>query len=117
MGSKRIKQLIVGLAIIAAAVAAKTFLIEHFRIPQNGMYPGLPAHSGFWAYKRAYSTPAQVKRGDIVVFRWPGDRSQVWVKRVIGLPGDRIAMRDGRLIDEYVPGLVPIDRIEEQVHA
>ena len=31
------------------------------------------------------------KRGDVVVFRWPGDRSQVWVKRVIGLPGDRIA--------------------------
>jgi signal peptidase I len=36
-------------------------------------------------------------RGDVVVFRWPGDPSQVWVKRVIGLPGDRIAMRSGRL--------------------
>jgi signal peptidase I len=36
-------------------------------------------------------------RGDVVVFRWPGDRSQIWVKRVIGLPGDRIALRDGRL--------------------
>ena len=31
------------------------------------------------------------------MFRWPGDRSQVWVKRVIGLPGDRIALRDGRV--------------------
>jgi signal peptidase I len=37
------------------------------------------------------------KRGDIVVFRWPGDESQIWVKRVIGLPGDRIALRDGRV--------------------
>jgi signal peptidase I len=37
------------------------------------------------------------KRGDVVVFRWPGDRSQIWVKRVVGLPGDRIAMRGGRL--------------------
>ena len=37
------------------------------------------------------------RRGDVVVFRWPGNPSQVWVKRVIGLPGDRIAMRDGRL--------------------
>ena len=37
------------------------------------------------------------QRGDVVVFRWPGDRSQIWVKRVVGLPGDRIAMRDGRL--------------------
>jgi len=38
------------------------------------------------------------KRGDVVVFRWPGDRSQVWVKRVIGLPGDRVAMRGGHVV-------------------
>jgi signal peptidase I len=31
------------------------------------------------------------------VFRWPGDRSQAWVKRVIGLPGDRVQMRRGVL--------------------
>jgi signal peptidase I len=35
------------------------------------------------------------KRGDVVVFRWPGDRGQVWVKRVIGLPGDRISLDRG----------------------
>jgi signal peptidase I len=37
------------------------------------------------------------ERGDVVVFRAPTNRSQVWVKRVIGLPGDRIALRSGRL--------------------
>jgi len=37
------------------------------------------------------------QRGDVVVFRWPGDRSQVWVKRVIGLPGDRVALNNGRV--------------------
>ena len=37
------------------------------------------------------------QRGDVVVFRWPGDRSQIWVKRVIGLPGDRIALHNGRV--------------------
>jgi signal peptidase I len=37
------------------------------------------------------------KRGDVVVFRWPGNRAQAWVKRVIGLPGDRIQMRQGQL--------------------
>jgi signal peptidase I len=31
------------------------------------------------------------------VFRWPGDRSQAWVKRVVGLPGDRVQMRQGQL--------------------
>ena len=37
------------------------------------------------------------QRGDVVVFRLPADRSQVWVKRVVGLPGDRVQMRSGRL--------------------
>src|SRR5205809_6772376 len=66
MRSKRTKQLISGFVIIAMAIAAKIFLIQHFRIPQNGMYPGLPAGSRFWAYKRAYTRPTQVKRGDTI---------------------------------------------------
>jgi len=87
----RIKQLIGGLMIIAVAIAAKTFLIEHYRIPQNGMYPGLPAGSGFWAYKRAYSAPAQVKRGDIIVFtHLQNAQPYIYIWRVIGLPGDTI---------------------------
>ena len=44
----------------------------------------------------------------MVVFRHPGNRSQVWVKRVIGLPGDRVQMRDGRLwINGEPVGLKP----------
>ena len=37
------------------------------------------------------------RRGDVVVFRWPGVRGKIGVKRVVGLPGDRVALRDGRL--------------------
>ena len=44
------------------------------------------------------------QRGDVVVFRWPGDRSQIWVKRVIGLPGDRISLRDGPRLDQRHAG-------------
>ena len=44
------------------------------------------------------------KRGDVVVFRWPGDRSQIWVKRVIGLPGDRISPARRPRIDQRHAG-------------
>ena len=37
------------------------------------------------------------------MFRWPGDRSQVWVKRVIGLPGDHIALRRGQVWIDGAP--------------
>ena len=48
------------------------------------------------------------KRGDVVVFRWPGDRSQAWVKRVVGLPGDRIQLRQGQLfINDHAAALKP----------
>jgi signal peptidase I len=48
------------------------------------------------------------KRGDVVVFRWPGDPGQVWVKRVIGLPGDRIALERGRVFINGKPvGIAP----------
>jgi signal peptidase I len=42
------------------------------------------------------------------VFRWPGDRSQAWVKRVVGLPGDRVQMRQGQLfINDRAASLKP----------
>ena len=53
------------------------------------------------------------KRGDVVVFRWPGDRSQVWVKRVIGLPGDRIGVRDGRVRINGTPVALKPDGVGE----
>jgi signal peptidase I len=51
------------------------------------------------------------KRGDVVVFRWPGDRAQVWVKRVVGLPGDRIQMRQGVLFINGQPAALRADGI------
>src|SRR5258708_27478113 len=50
-------------------------------------------------------------RGDVVVFRWPGDRSQVWVKRVVGLPGDRVQMRQGKLFINGQPAALKPDGI------
>jgi signal peptidase I len=104
---------------IAAAflvvMAAKGALAEPFYVPSGSMEPTLLIGDALLASKYPYgysaaSLPVNVAlpatgrvfgalpdRGDVVVFRWPGDTSQVWVKRVVGLPGDRVQMREGRL--------------------
>ena len=89
----RPRQIITGiaLAILAAVYAIKMVFIGHYRIPQNGMYPGLPAGSSLWAYRHAYTSPAGVKRGDVILFTRKDDSEEyVYIWRVIGLPGDKI---------------------------
>ena len=103
------------LAIVLAVFLAKGAIAEPFYVPSGSMEPTLLIGDALLASKFPYgysaaSLPIQItlpetgrvlggapKRGDVVVFRWPGDRSQAWVKRVIGLPGDRIQMRQGQL--------------------
>lgn len=102
-------------AIVAIVFVAKGALAEPFYVPSASMEPtlligdallatkfpygystaSLPIHLSFPETGRVFaSTP---NRGDVVVFRWPGDRSQVWVKRVIGLPGDRVQVKQGQV--------------------
>jgi signal peptidase I len=101
--------------IFAVLTVAKMAIAEPFYVPSGSMEPTLLIGDELLATKYPYgyssaSLPPSIvlpatrrlfgalpERGDIVVFRWPGDRSQVWVKRVVGLPGDRIALRSGRL--------------------
>ncbi|MCP3388668.1 signal peptidase I [Bradyrhizobium sp. CCGB12] len=90
------------------------FLYQPFNIPSNSMAPTLMVGDYVFAAKYAYgygrySFPfsptwisgrifaAEPKHGDIVVFRTPKDTSVDYVKRVVGLPGDRIQMRQGQL--------------------
>src|SRR5262245_58109380 len=102
-------------AIIVAVFVAKGAIAEPFYVPSGSMEPTLLIGDALVASKFPYgygaaSLPIQItlpetgrlfgetpKRGDVVVFRWPGDRSQAWVKRVVGLPGDRIHVRQGQL--------------------
>jgi signal peptidase I len=75
------------------------FLPAHYVIPQNGMYPGLPANSHVFAIRNPYSDPSQVARGDVVIFK-ALDRGQesIFIWRVVGLPGDHIQTRGDQVI-------------------
>jgi len=81
------------------------FIAEPFRIPSGSMYPTLEVGDFILVNKFAYGVRLPIlqtkvielddpDRGDIVVFKYPKDPSQNYIKRLIGLPGDRIDYLD-----------------------
>jgi signal peptidase I len=124
-------QLVQMAAIVAIVFLAKGALAEPFYVPSASMEPTLLIGDALLASKYPYgyssaSLPIHIdvpetgrlfgatpKRGDVVVFRWPGDRSQVWVKRVIGLPGDRVEVRQGQVWINGRPASIKPDGIGE----
>ena len=92
------------LSIIVIAMFVLTFIIQPFRIPSESMERTLLVGDFLLVNKMTYSPPGhwpwalpyrEIRRGDIIVFRFPLDPTDHVVKRVIGLPGDRIRLRDG----------------------
>jgi signal peptidase I len=96
------------------AVVVRSFLFQPFNIPSGSLIPTLLIGDYLFVSKYSYgyskhsfpfSPPifsgrvweATPKRGDIAVFKLPKDNSTDYIKRVIGLPGDRIQMLDGVL--------------------
>ncbi len=99
---------------ILLAVVIRTFLFEPFNIPSGSMKPTLLVGDYLFVNKFAYgyskhSFPFSLapfegrefarepERGDIIVFKLPSNTGIDYIKRVIGLPGDRIQVIDGRL--------------------
>jgi signal peptidase I len=81
----------IAVALLVVFLSVKAFFIGYYRIPQNGMYPGLPAGSRVLAAKRAYAGASSVKRGDIVVFvREESGQRYNYIWRVVALPGETV---------------------------
>src|SRR5882672_8672944 len=90
----------------------RSFIFEPFRIPSDSMMPTLLDGDFIIVNKYAYGLRLPVinrkiipvgspQRGDVVVFRYPRDPSINYIKRLVGLPGDHVEVRDDRL---YVNG-------------
>lgn len=98
--------------VILAVLVLRSFVVEPFRIPSGSMMPTLLVGDFILVNKFTYGLRlpvvntriadlGQPARGDVVVFRFPKDPSVDYIKRVVGLPGDRIAYRGKTL---YVNG-------------
>ena len=90
----------------------RTFVVEPFRIPSGSMMPTLLVGDFILVNKFAYGLRLPVlgtkvveigepQRGDVVVFKYPRDPKVDYIKRLVGLPGDRIAYHDKKL---YING-------------
>ncbi len=94
--------------VIVVVLLLRSFIVEPFRIPSGSMLPTLRAGdfilvSKFsWGLRLPVSnteilSTGEVKRGDVAVFRYPEDPSTAFIKRIVGLPGDRLVYRDKQL--------------------
>jgi signal peptidase I len=85
------------------------FLYQPVQVEGTSMMPRLYDHERIFINKLVYRFEP-IQRGDIVVFRYPLDPSKSYIKRVIGLPGESVSIREGRveingkpLAETYVP--------------
>jgi len=117
-----VELIVVVIQALAIALVIRTLLFQPFNIPSGSMIPTLLVGDYVFVSKYAYGyskysiigSPdlfsgrilgAEPKRGDVIVFKTPRDNDTDYIKRLIGMPGDRIQMKEGRL---YINGdLVP----------
>jgi signal peptidase I len=120
----------VAFGLIVLLSSMRTFVVQHFSTPSASMEPTLLVGDYFFVAKFAYgysryslpfSQPefsgrilgAEPQLGDLVVFRLPRDTSVDYIKRVVGMPGDRVQMIGGQLWLNGKP--VKHERIEDFV--
>ena len=95
-------------------LALRSFVFEPFRIPSDSMMPTLLDGDFIVVNKYAYGLRLPVlnrkivatgepQRGDVVVFRYPLDPSTNFIKRLVGLPGDHVEVRDNRIVINGTP--------------
>lgn len=112
----RLRFLLEWLRSVAIALAlffvVRSFFVEAFKIPTGSMEGTLLVGDFLLVNKLVYGAEVpftRVKlpairsphRGDIIVFQWPVDRTKNFVKRIVGMPGDTLEMRNGELIRNH----------------
>ena len=95
---------------VVLALAIIVFVYQPVRVEGTSMAPRLGDQDRIFINKLIYKFEP-IERGDIVVFRYPRDTSKSFIKRVVGLPGETVEIRDGvvtinglRLKEDYLPG-------------
>ena len=85
-----------GVVVLVLALIIRYFAIQPFIVDGNSMVPNYHDKEYLLAEKVSYLV-SQPKRGDVVVFRFPKDPSVNYIKRIIGLPGETVKIKDDQI--------------------
>lgn len=111
--------------VILIVFVLRSFIVEPFKIPSGSMIPTLLVGDFILVNKYAYGIRLPVlnkkivdvgnpQRGDVMVFRYPEDPSLDYIKRVVGVPGDRVAYQNKRLT---INGqALEVKKVEDYLH-
>jgi signal peptidase I len=91
---------IIAVVAIALALVIQGFVVKPYRIPSPSMNDTLLPGDRVLVNRLMYHF-RDPQRSDIVVFNWPVNRKYVFIKRIIGVPGDTLSLKDGHV---YVNG-------------
>jgi signal peptidase I len=92
---------------VLIAVVLIVFIYQPVKVEGTSMEPGLSDNERIFINKFTYKLNlGDIRRGDTVVFWYPGDTTKSYIKRVIGLPGDRIRIVGGQV---YVNGIALVE--------
>jgi signal peptidase I len=111
---------------VLIAVVLIVFIYQPVKVEGTSMMPALADQERIFINKFTYRFRiANIQRGDMVVFWFPGDITKSYIKRVIGLPGDTVEIDHGTvlvngrpLVEDYIPEdyrdsqSLPLERIE-----
>src|SRR3989344_805201 len=86
----------VSLVALGAVFLIRTFLIQPFLVSGASMVPNFANGDYLLVDELSYRFRGAT-RGEVVVFRYPKDESTYFIKRVVGVPGDRVTIRDGKV--------------------
>lgn len=89
---------------IVLALLLKNYIIINATVPTGSMEHTIEPGDDLFGLRVAYSF-TEPKRGDIIIFKFPDDESEKYVKRIIGLPGEKVTIKEAKVYinDSEVP--------------